>query len=125
MKAIAILRILISLPLLGIGFLHLTGVEPMAPILEGAKLPLPELTATLAPIAEVVGGLLLFANFRPRIGALFALGTMAGALAAHLRFDWADEPPILLPIAVFVGALVILARGGGCLRGCAIPKNDP
>jgi uncharacterized membrane protein YphA (DoxX/SURF4 family) len=116
MKPIAIIRILASLPLIGIGVMHLVGVAPLLPIVEGAGFPFPELSARLAPIAQILAGLLLLTGIQARVGALLALGTMAGALLAHLRFDWADEPPMLLPILVIAGAVTILLRGPGSLR---------
>ena len=45
----AIIRILIALPLIGIGISHLTGASPMLPILEGAGIPFPEFNAVFIP----------------------------------------------------------------------------
>jgi len=38
---------------------------------------------------------------------------MTVALYAHVRADWTDEPPIVLPIAVLAASIYILWRGGG------------
>lgn len=88
-------------------------------------MPFPELGAIVAPIAEVVAGPSLLLGLFPRIGALIAIGSMSGALVAHLRFDWADEPPLMLPIAVLLLALVVLVRGAGtwALRSGSSPKD--
>lgn len=111
--AFLLFRILAAAPLLLIGIQHLTGAAPMQPILEGAGFPSPELGATLAPIVEVAGGALLLTGLFARLGGLLALGSMAGALYAHLNFDWADEPPLLLPIAVAVFAALVVLGGAG------------
>jgi len=118
-KPLGIARILASLPLLAIGAMHFTGSAPLLPILEGANVPQAELIDKLAPIAEIVAGLLLLMGYRARIGALLGIGSMAGAIATHLKFvpteafAWPDEPPIALPIAVLVLCLLVLAKGPG------------
>ena len=114
-KLLFVLRVLAALPLLAIGVQHLTGAAPMLPILEGAGFPMPELGAIVAPIVEVAAGASLLLGFFPRLGALLALGSMSGAIVAPLRFDWADEPPIALPIAIVLVALVVLKFGAGAL----------
>ena len=117
-KFLTLIRLVAAIPLLLIGIQHVTGAAPMLPILTGAGLPEPELTAQLAPFLEVAGGALLLLGLFARFGALLAVGSMVGALAAHLRFDhtqfeWPDEPPIALPIAILVCALIVLAMGPG------------
>ena len=125
MRHVAVIRILISLPLIGIGFMHLVGAAPLLPILEGAGIPFPELNAVVAPVVQVLAGLMLLTGFGVRIGALLALGTMVGALVAHVRFDWADEPPIVLPLMVMAGASYVLLRGAGCLFRGATKEKTP
>ena len=112
-KSVAVARILIALPLLLSGSQHLFGLAPMEPILRGAKIPFPELNAIVAPLIEVTAGLLLLLGFFARIGAALTIPAMSVALYTHLVFDWADEPPILLPIALIVLAAYILWRGAG------------
>lgn len=111
-------RILAAGPVLFIGIQHLLGLAPMQPMLEGAGMPLPELTAVVAPIFEVIGALLLLLGFQARFGALLTLGAMAGAIATHLLFDhakfeWADEPPIGMPIVIMLLSAIILVAGPG------------
>jgi putative oxidoreductase len=108
-------RIVAAVPLLGIGFQHLLGIAPIEPILEGAGLPFPELGAAVAPAGEVLAGLLLLLGLFPRIGGLVAVGSMLGALVAHARFDWADEPPLALPILVLAFAALVVVKGPGAL----------
>lgn len=115
MRHLAVIRILAALPLVVIGAMHLVGAAPMLPILEGAGMPLPELSARVAPVVEVVAGLLLLTGFQVRLGALLAMVTMGGALFAHLRYDWEDEPPIAIPMFVMLGATWVFARGAGRL----------
>jgi putative oxidoreductase len=127
-KLLFILRLLAAAPLLAIGVQHLTGAAPMLPILEGAGFPMPELGAKLAPIGEVVAGLALLLGIFPRIGAMIALGSMSGALVAHLTFDhanfkWVDEPPMVLPIAVMLFAATILVKGPGALAMYGGPRE--
>ena len=113
LNALLAFRILAAAPLLLIGLQHLSGAAPMLPILEGAGFPSPELGAIVAPIVEVAGGLLLLIGLFARLGGLLAIGSMAGALYAHLTFNWADEPPLLLPIAVLVFASLVVFGGPG------------
>lgn len=106
-------RLLCGIPLLSIGLQHLIGTAPMLPILEGAGLPFPELTAIVAPVIEVIAATLLLLGLTPRIAGLAAAGSMIGAIYAHVQFDWADEPPMALPVAMLVAALLVAARGSG------------
>ncbi len=113
LKHVIVARLIAGLPLAGLGFMHLIGAAPMKPILEAAKIPLPDLNAVVAPIFEVLAGLLLLTGAFSRVGGLIGAGTMAVAMYAHLTADWPDEPPIVLPIAVLAGCLYVLWRGGG------------
>lgn len=118
-------RLIAGLPLVAIGMMHITGASPMLPILRGTPLPLPELTALVAPIVQVVAGLLLLTGALTRVGAVLAIGAMVGALVSHLTFTayaatdayaafaWPDEPPILLAIVVLASAAYLLFRGAG------------
>ena len=112
-KHLAVLRLAAAVPLIGIGVQHLLGTAPMEPILEGAKIPLVALFAVLVPILEVVAGVGLVIGLYARIHALVAVLIMGVAVYAHLVHDWADEPVLLLPVAVGVFALQILWGGAG------------
>ena len=107
------IRIVAGLPLLLISIQHATGMAPMKPILEGAGIPMADLNATVAPIFEIIAALLLLAGFYARIGALITMGAMTMATYSHLVFDWADEPPVALPIVIFLAAGYILLKGAG------------
>jgi putative oxidoreductase len=112
-------RLLAGLPLLGIGVMHITGSAPLKPILEGAGIPMAHLNSVVAPIVEIVAGLLILSGALTRVGAAMAMGTMAVALYTHMAFEatetfaWEDEPPIVLPIVVLLSAIYLLWRGGG------------
>ena len=126
-------RLIAGLPLLGIGMMHITGMQPMRPILEGASIPLPGLNAMVAPVVEIVAGLILLSGAFTRIGAAMAMGTMTVALYTHLKFvptdacEWGDEPSIVMPLAVFACAAYVLWRGGGAWsvdqRAISFPSN--
>lgn len=106
-------RLLAGLPLIGINLMHLTGAAPLRPILEGANIPLPALNADVAPIAGLIAGLLLVSGAFVRVGALIGLGSMSVAIYTHLVSDWADEPPIILPIAILIACAWLLVKGAG------------
>jgi putative oxidoreductase len=112
-------RLIAGLPLLGIGVMHITGSAPLKPILEGAGIPMAHLNSLVAPIVEIVAGLLILSGALTRVGAAMAMGTMAVALYTHMAFEatetfaWEDEPPIVLPIVVLLSAIYLLWRGGG------------
>ncbi len=112
-------RLIAGLPLLVIGVMHATGSAPMRPILEGAGIPMPHFNAAVAPIVEIVAGLLILGGALTRVGAALAIGTMAMALFVHMKFvptdafSWEDEPPIVLPIVVLLSAVYLFWRGGG------------
>lgn len=109
-------RLVAGLPLLGIGFMHLIGSAPLRPIVEAAGLPLPGLQAVVAPIFQVLAGLLLLSGAFARVGGILGVGAMLVALYAHLVIDqWPnpDEPPIVLPVLVLIGSALVLWRGSG------------
>lgn len=106
-------RLLAGLPLIGINLMHLTGAAPMRPILEGANIPLPAVNAIVAPIAGLLAGVLLVSGAFVRVGALIGLGSMSVAIYTHLVSDWADEPPIVLPIVILLASAWLLVKGAG------------
>lgn len=117
-------RILAGGPLLFFGAMHLSGMMPMAPLLEAAGIPMPGIGAIVAPIMEILAGLLLLSGAFARIGGVLAIMTMAGAIFTHIKIpsdgwpmenDGPDEPQFMMVIAIVAllcGAYVAL-RGGG------------
>jgi len=113
LKRVVITRLIAGLPLAGISVMHLVGAAPLKPILESAKIPIPDVSAILAAVLGMLAGLMLLSGAFARVGAAIACGSMAVALYAHLTADWPDESPIVLPIAVLAASLYVLWRGGG------------
>ncbi len=120
-------RLVAGAPLVGINLQHLTGTAPLRPILEGAGIPLAGINAVIGPVFGLLAGALILAGAFARVGAMIAIGSMAMALFAHARFDWADEPPIVLPLAVIVASAWVLWKGGGAWsvdgRGERLPAS--
>ena len=112
-KHLTVIRSLSALPLILIGAQHVIGTAPILPIIEGARIPQPVFFSYIVPPLEVIAGLLLLIGLYARIGALITLPTMGVAMYAHMVHDWADEPVIVLPIAVFLGVLQVLWGGAG------------
>ncbi|WP_203336757.1 DoxX family protein [Nocardioides limicola] len=112
-------RLVAGVPLLGIGIAHVVVPEaPMGPLVEAAGIPFAGLVAPVSVGVEIVAGLSLILGLWARVGGLLAIPTMLGALYAHLVIDvWPNgpenEPPLLLPIAVLVGAAYVVRRGAG------------
>jgi putative oxidoreductase len=115
-------RAIVAVPLIAIGAQHLTGAAPIGPIIEAAGLPVPGLNAALAPVAEVLAGVLVAMGLVTRIGAFLALGAMLVAIYSHAVIDvWpitddagaSLEPPVVLPIAIGLAAGYLIFRGGG------------
>ena len=134
-KHLIVPRLLAGLPLTAFGVMHLVGAMnpeigmPMRPLLEAAGIPVPGLMAIVAPLAQLVAGLLLLTGAFARIGGLIAIGTMAGAIMTHVKIpndQWPvpttdamqgpwPEPTFLMYLAIVIGlcALYVLVRGGG------------
>ncbi|MFG0245064.1 MAG: DoxX family protein [Phycisphaerales bacterium JB052] len=130
-KAIAILRIIAGLPLVMFGMMHLTGASPMEPLVEAAGLPMPALTAIVAPIVQVLAGLMLLIGAGTRVGATMGMIVSLGGLITNLEIpndQWptpseADpsvivmgtEPAFLTPLAITIIVLsaIVLFKGAG------------
>ncbi len=109
-------RLIVALPLVVFGSFHLTGRSPLLEILRRAEIPFPELNLYLAPIIMVVSGLSIGIGFYARIGAM--LGCLAMLVATYSKFvieEWPGpmEIPLLLPLVVLAGCLVVLVKGPG------------
>lgn len=124
-------RVLAGAPLLFFGVMHLVGAMPMEPLVEAAGLPMPSVMAILAPIAQVVAGLMLLVGVFARLGALLAIGTMAGAVVTHLKIpndQWpmptelgpnavGAEPAFMLGLAglIVLCSIMVLLKGAGAI----------
>lgn len=112
-------RIIASVPLLGIGLVHVFVPEfGMRPLVEAAGIPF---AAVLSPVAvgfEIGAALCLLLGLWARVGALLAIPTMLVAAYAHLAIqEWPNgaenEPPLALPLIVALAATLVLWRGAG------------
>jgi len=113
LKHVAIARLVAGLPLVGVSIMHVIGAVPLRPILEAAKISMPDVSAILAPALGVLAGLMVVSGAFDWVGTEIACGSMPVALCAHLAADWPDEPPIVLPIALLAASPYVLWRGGG------------
>ena len=109
-------RLIAALPLLVFGSFHLTGMSPLLEILRRAGIPFPEINFYLAPIFMVLSGLSMGIGFYARIGAL--IGVFAMVVATYSKFvieEWPGpmEIPLLLPLVVLAGCVVVLVKGPG------------
>ncbi len=109
-------RLLAMLPLAGFGAFHMTGMTPLMEILTRASIPLPGINYYVAPLVMVVAGLSLGLGFFARIGAVLGMGAMAVATYSKMVItEWPGsiEPPIALPVVVFVACGLVLWKGAG------------
>lgn len=109
-------RLIAALPLVVFGSFHLTGRSPLLEILRRADIPFPEVNLYVAPIFMVVSGLSMGFGFYARIGALIGSGAMVVATYSKLVIEeWPGpmEIPILLPLVVLAGCMVVLVKGPG------------
>jgi uncharacterized membrane protein YphA (DoxX/SURF4 family) len=109
-------RLIAALPLLVFGSFHLTGMSPLLEILRRAGIPFPEINFYLAPIFMVLSGLSMGIGFYARIGAL--IGALAMVVATYSKLvieEWPGpmEIPLLLPLVVLAGCMVVLVKGPG------------
>ena len=109
-------RLIAALPLVVFGSFHLTGRSPLLEILRRAEIPFPEANLYLAPIFMVMSGLSMGIGFYARIGAL--IGSLAMVVATYSKLvieEWPGpmEIPLLLPLVVLAGCLVVLVKGPG------------
>lgn len=115
-KWILVPRLIAALPLFVFGSFHLTGMSPLLEILRRAAIPFPELNLVLAPVFMVLAGLSMGVGFYARIGAL--VGVLAMLVATYSKMvieEWPGpmEIPLLLPLVVLAGCLVVLVKGPG------------
>ncbi len=130
-KGMLVVRLLAGLPLVAFGVMHLVGAMPMKPLVEAAGLPMPGVMAIVAPLAQLVAGLMLLSGAFARVGAVIAIGTMAGAIVTHVRIaddawpiattdatvgPW-PEPVFMMYIALVILAfsVVVLWKGAGAM----------
>ncbi len=113
-------RIVAGVPLLLTGLSHLLIPEAaLQPLVEAAGFPFAAVISPIAIWVKITAGVLLLLGLWARIGGLFGVPMMLGALYAHMVIDvWPNapevqEPPLVMPISVLLGSAYVLWRGAG------------
>ena len=125
-KLLLIPRLLAGLPMLGFGMIHFVKPDHFRDILLASGIPMVNVNLYAAPIALVIGAVLLLLGRFARVGGLFGIATMAvaiystvilsGMAVADLPTGLTEVPkvpPLPLPVVVTVASLIVLVRGGG------------
>lgn len=125
-KIAIISRIIAGLPLVGFGVLHFVKPAGFQNILIASGIPLVELNVYAAPVAEVIGGVLLLFGFYARVGGVFGMATMLVAIYTTVVLsgmtvetlpggltEVPQVPPLLLPVMATIASLVVIILGGG------------
>lgn len=113
-------RILLALLFVPAGFGKIAGFAGTAGYIASVGLPLPQVGAVLAIVAELGFGLLLLVGFKTRLSALvLAVFTLAAALFFHNYWSMAAEQVMInrlmffKNLAVVGGLLAFAAFGAG------------
>jgi uncharacterized membrane protein YphA (DoxX/SURF4 family) len=125
-KLLLIPRVLAGLPMLGFGMMHFVKPEHFREILLASGIPMVNVNLYAAPVALVIGAVLLLLGLFARVGGLFGIATMAvaiystvvlsGMAVADLPAGLTEVPgvpPLPLPIVVIVASLIVIVRGAG------------
>jgi uncharacterized membrane protein YphA (DoxX/SURF4 family) len=125
-KLLLIPRVLAGLPMLGFGMMHFVKPDHFRDILLASGIPMVNVNLYAAPVVLVIGGVLLLLGLFARVGGLFGIATMAGAIYSTVILsgmavadlptgltEIPEVPPLPLPIVVTVASLIVLVRGGG------------
>ncbi|MGE3808637.1 MAG: DoxX family membrane protein [Gemmataceae bacterium] len=125
-KAMILFRLVAGLPLLVLGAKHFIDPQHFKNILVASELPMPEVSAIAAPVAECLAGLLLLLGVFARLGGLLGIATMAPAIYSTIQLAKLDPnklpagltevpfvPPLPVPIAVLVCSLLVVLLGAG------------
>jgi uncharacterized membrane protein YphA (DoxX/SURF4 family) len=112
-----LLRVVVSLPLLFFGILHLVSPDVLREILVTAGMPLVYLHSVLVPLVEILAGVLLLAGFLTRLGGVLAFGVMVPAILVTLQVADSRErlavPTLALPVTLAVASFFLALLGGG------------
>jgi uncharacterized membrane protein YphA (DoxX/SURF4 family) len=112
-----LLRVVVSLPLLFFGVLHLVSPHVFREVLRTAGVPLIDLHSVLVPLVEILAGVLLLVGFLTRLGGVLAFGVMVPAVVVTLQVTDGGERPAVptpaLPVALAVASFFLALLGGG------------
>lgn len=115
--AILVGRVLISILFILAGFGKLTALSGTAAWFGSIGLPVPEVTAVVVGLVELLGGLAILVGFQTRVAAIvIALFTLGATAIAHLDFADANNILALQKNLSITGGLILLAvLGAGAL----------
>lgn len=110
-------RVLLSILFIIAGFGKLTSLAGTAGFFGSIGLPLPMVTAIVAGLVELLGGLAVLFGFKTRIAAIvLAVFTLAATAIAHLDFSQAGNALMLQKnLAITGGFLLLAVLGAGRL----------
>lgn len=125
-KHVLLPRLVAGLPLLVLGARHYVDPGHFRNILVASGLPMVDLSAALAPAAEVLAGILLLTGTLARLGGLLGIATMVPAIVSTLAIKGLDPqnlpggltevpfvPPLPVPVVVLLCSAYVLWRGAG------------
>lgn len=110
-------RILLSILFIPAGFGKLSAIGATGGYFASKGLPLPEVTAVIVGLVELLGGLAVLVGFQTRYAAiLLGLFTIGAALVAHLvPWDQANQINFFKNLAIAGGFFVLAQHGAGAL----------
>jgi uncharacterized membrane protein YphA (DoxX/SURF4 family) len=114
-----LLRVVVGLPVLFFGVLHLLSPNALREILVAAGMPLVYLHSFVVPLAEILAGVLLLVGFLTRLGGVLAFCVMVPAVVVTLQITSAgDGPPVptlALSVTLVVASFFLALLGGGSM----------
>jgi uncharacterized membrane protein YphA (DoxX/SURF4 family) len=112
-----LLRVVVSVPLLFFGVLHLVSPNVLREILVAAGLPLVDLHTVLVPLVEILAGVLLLVGFLTRLGGVLAFAVIVPVVLVTLQVTAGREgpavPTLALPVTLAVASFFLALLGGG------------
>jgi uncharacterized membrane protein YphA (DoxX/SURF4 family) len=112
-----LLRVVVGLPLLFFGILHLVNPGVLREILGAAGMPLLYLHSFVVPLVEILAGVLLLVGFLTRLGAVLAFCVMVPAVVVTLQISSAGDgpavPTLALSVTLVVASFFLALLGGG------------
>jgi uncharacterized membrane protein YphA (DoxX/SURF4 family) len=112
-----LLRVVVGLPLLFFGVLHLVSPDVLREILVAAGQPLIYLHSVLVPLVELLAGVLLLVGFLTRLGAVLAFALMVPAALLTFQVNAGRGgpavPTLALPVTLAVASFFLAVLGGG------------
>lgn len=103
-------RVLLSILFILAGFGKLTSLGGTAEFFGAVGLPMPQVTAVIVGLIELLGGLAILVGFKTRIAAtVLAIFVLAATAVGHLDFSQAGNALMLQKNLGLTGGLLLLA----------------